>query len=40
MKQFLEFSWFWRYGVNDITTTQTHSTNPELSFCAGLNPVG
>ena len=31
---------FWCHGVNVITTAQTHSTNPELRFCAGLNPVG
>ena len=30
----------WRHGVNVITTGQSHSTNPELGFYEGLNPVG
>ena len=29
----------WRRGVVAITTAQLHSTQPELSFCAGLNPA-
>ena len=31
---------FWCHGVNVITTAQTHSTYPELRFCAGLNLAG
>ena len=27
------------YGVVVITTTQLHSTKPELRFCAGSNPA-
>ena len=30
---------FLRRGVVVITTTQLHSTKPELSFCAGSNPA-
>ena len=29
----------WRLGVVVITTTQLHSTKPELRFCAGSNPA-
>ena len=29
----------WRCGVVVITTTQLHSTKPELRFCAGSNPA-
>ena len=29
----------WRRGIVVITTTQLHSTKPELSFCAGPNPA-
>ena len=30
---------FWRPGVVVITTTQLHSTKPELRFCAGSKPA-
>ena len=30
---------WWRHGVVVITTTQLHSTKPELRFCAGSNPA-
>ena len=29
----------WSRGIVVITTTQLHSTKPELSFCAGSNPA-
>ena len=29
----------WHRGVVVITTTQLHSTKPELGFCAGSNPA-
>ena len=29
----------WRRGVMVVTTTQLHSTKPELRFCAGSNPA-
>ena len=29
----------WRRGVVVITTTQLHSTKPELRLCAGSNPA-
>ena len=29
----------WRCGVMVVTTTQLHSTKPELRFCAGSNPA-
>ena len=29
----------WRCSVVVITTTQLHSTKPELRFCAGSNPA-
>ena len=29
----------WHRGVAAITTTQLHSTKPELRFCAGSNPA-
>ena len=30
---------FWHPGVVIITTTQLHSTKPELWFCAGSKPA-
>ena len=30
----------WRRGVVVITSAQLHSTNSELTFCAGSNPAG
>ena len=30
----------WLHGVVVITTTQLHSTKPELKFCTGSNPAG
>ena len=30
---------YWRRGVVVITTTQLHSTKPELRFWAGSNPA-
>ena len=29
----------WHHGEVVITTAQLHSTNPELTFCAGSNPA-
>ena len=33
------YSDLWRHGVVVITTAQLHLTEPELWFCAGLNPA-
>ena len=32
-------TFLWRCGVVVITTTQLHSTKPELTFCASSNPA-
>ena len=37
--KFSRFSSQWRRGVVVMTTTQLHSTKPELRFCADSNPA-